>query len=147
MKQIFLLTLTFTFIIPVFSQENISANKKQNFSVNISTQKLIELARQQNGIVEFTDNGDTIIATKTWRVLRKNTSTNEEFIKDLNKKDEKNKISAKSIYTNNNNLSQIPIKDLIIIAQEQNGIIEITETGDTIITTKNWKIVKEHKKD
>jgi predicted PilT family ATPase len=147
MKQIFLLTLTFTFIIPVFSQENISANKKQNFSVNISTQKLIELARQQNGIVEFTDNGDTIIATKTWRVLRKNTSTNEEFTKDLNKKDEKNKISAKSIYTNNNNLSQIPIKDLIKIAQEQNGIIEITETGDTIITTKNWKIVKEHKKD
>jgi len=147
MKQIFLLTLTFTFIIPVFSQENASANKKQNFSVNISTQKLIELARQQNGIVEFTDNGDTIIATKTWRVLRKNTSTNEEFIKDLNKKDEKNKISAKSIYTNNNNLSQIPIKDLIKIAQEQNGIIEITETRDTIITTKNWKIVKEHKKD
>jgi bifunctional ADP-heptose synthase (sugar kinase/adenylyltransferase) len=142
MRYVFFLLITFNISTWVFSQESTSVKNDQPFFTLTPTKTLIEMAQQQNGVVEITDKGDTTIATKTWKVVRRNTNENREITKTLIETNDTNKNVNYAIHKKANSLSTIPTKTLIEMAQQQNGVVEITDKGDTIIATKTWKVVR-----
>lgn len=140
MRNFIIFFLLYSTYICGFSQEEINTNKELTRFTFVPTKVLIEKAKEENGIVKITEKGDTIIATKTWIVMRNNSYENKEFTRTVTKGDNKN--INYSLNKKRNHLFQLPTKDLIQITKEQNGTIEITENGDTILTTRTFKIIK-----
>lgn len=84
----------------LFKQNNATQKKavRDNNLFSISTNELINLAKQQNGLVEIKD-GDTIIATRTWKVVR---GTYKKNIDPVNLRDSLNSPTMRESNTSTN---------------------------------------------